>query len=66
MWFKGVDFGEAPPEMLKRCLADLLPTERGLVYGDAIGKVEEFRFKFHVDDPTPIHEKPMPYKREER
>ena len=40
--------------------------ERGLVYGDAIGEVQEFGFRFEVTDPTPIREKPIPYKKEER
>ena len=37
-----------------------------MVYGDAIGEVEEFEFSFEVRDPTPIREKPIPYKKEER
>lgn len=36
------------------------------MFGDAIGEVEEFQFRFTVTDSTPIREKPIPYKREER
>ena len=64
--FKDVTFGEAPEHMWKECYQSLLPLERGLVYGDAIGEVAEFEFRFDVTDPTPIREKPLPYKKEER
>jgi hypothetical protein len=43
-----------------------LKIEAGLVFGDAIGEVEEFKFGFTVTDDTPIREKPIPYKKEER
>lgn len=45
---------------------DLLPLERGLVFGDAIGLVEEFEFKFKVLDDTPIRQRPIGYSQEER
>ena len=45
---------------------DLLPLERGLVFGDAIGLVEGFEFKFKVLDDTPIRQRPIGYRQEER
>jgi hypothetical protein len=35
-------------------LKDLIPIEEGLVFGDAIGLVEDHPFSFKVNDPTPI------------
>ena len=64
--FKNVTFGESPQDLWKGFYQSLLPIERGLVYGDAIGEVTEFLFRFEVTDPHPIREKPMPYKKEER
>ena len=40
--------------------------ERGLVFGDAIGRVEEFHFKFTVLDDSPIRQRPIGYSFEER
>ena len=45
---------------------DLLPLERGLVFGDAIGTVKEFPFRFRVVDDTPIRQRPIGYSHEER
>ena len=45
---------------------DMLPLEKGLVFGDAIGWVEEFKFRFKVVDPTPIKHRPIAYSFEER
>ena len=33
---------------------DLLEVEGGLVFGDAIGRVDRYPFKFEVVDPNPI------------
>lgn len=43
-----------PPELQPPYLRDLVQVEEGLVYGDAIGLVDEFPFKFEVTDNTPI------------
>ena len=40
--------------------------ERGLVFGDAIGRVDEFEFTFEVRDRSIIREKAIPYSRPER
>ncbi len=47
-------------------LRELIPLEKGLVYGDAIGRVDEFPFKFEVSDNTPIRLRPIPYSKAER
>ena len=44
--FKGLDLGVIPPEQRGRYYHDLLPYERGLVYGDAIGRVDKYEFDF--------------------
>lgn len=44
-----------------RYFRDLLPLEKALVFGDAIGEVTEFPFHFTVHDPTPIRERPIAY-----
>ena len=64
--FKNVTFGEMPQEEWKQCFAELLPMERGLVFGDAIGRVDEFEFTFEVRDRSIIREKAIPYSRPER
>lgn len=64
--FSKVDFGEAPQSMWPKLFQDLLKVEGGLVFGDAIGLVEEFRFKFAVKNATPHREKPKPYAKDER
>ena len=66
MKFKDVDTGEASASQRREFLRSLLPLEQGLVYGDSIGEVPDYGFKFTVSDPTPIRDKPMPYKKEER
>lgn len=52
--FSKLDLGVVPLEDRGRYYRDLLPLERGLVFGDAIGWVEEFKFRFTVLDDTPI------------
>jgi hypothetical protein len=64
--FSAVEFPETPPSEWKKLYHDLLPFERGLVFGDAIGEVVEFEFKPEVISTTPIKEKPIPYSRTER
>ncbi len=49
-----MDLGVVPEEERGPYYRDLLPLERGLVFGDAIGLVEEFPFRFQVRDDTPI------------
>jgi hypothetical protein len=55
-----------PKEEQARFLKDLIPIEKGLVYGNAIGEVSEFPFTFEVHDPTPIRHKAIPYAKQER
>lgn len=43
-----------------------MPLEGGLVYGDAIGKADEFPFKFEVTDDTPIKQRAIPYAKPQR
>jgi hypothetical protein len=64
--FKNVSFGELPVELHREAYGDLLRFERGLVYGDAIGEVKEFEFRFEVADDAVIREKAIPYARNER
>jgi hypothetical protein len=52
--FHKVKFGMGDEGEQLQCLRELIPLERGLVYGDAIGRVEEFPFVFDVHDRTPI------------
>lgn len=47
-------------------LHDLIPLEKGLVFGDAIGRVDEFPFTFKVEDATPIRQRAIPYSKVER
>jgi hypothetical protein len=64
--FHKVKFGLVEAEEQLRYLRELIPIEKGLVYGDAIGRVEEFPFAFDVHDCTPIRQRPIPYARGER
>jgi hypothetical protein len=64
--FHKVKFGMVPESEQAGYLHDLVPIEEGLVYGDAIGRVDEFPFKFRVEDPTPIRQRAIPYSRVER
>jgi hypothetical protein len=64
--FHKVKFGLGSEEEKLQWLKELIPLERGLVYGDAIGRVEEFPFTFAVHDRTPIRQRPIPYARGER
>jgi hypothetical protein len=52
--FSKVKFGLIDKSEHYKYLRDLLEFEEGLVFGDAIGHVPEFPFKFTVRDKTPI------------
>lgn len=59
--FKGLDLGVIPSGERGPYYRDMLPLERGLVFGDAIGLVPEFPFRFSVLDATPIKQRPIAY-----
>lgn len=61
-----IKFDQVPVEWWGRLFQDLLFFEDGLVFGNSIGLVEQFPFKFHVEDPSPLREKPIQYARAER
>ena len=64
--FSKLDLGVVPLEDKGRYYQDLLPLERGLVFGDAIGRVDEFKFRFTVLDNSPIRQRPIAYAHDER
>lgn len=64
--FEKLSFDQVPEEHWGQLFQDLLFFEDGLVFGNSIGCVDEFPFKFNVEDETPLREKPIQYAREER
>ena len=64
--FKDINTGGANDQLVRSMFQDMLQIEGALVFGDAIGEVQDFEFSFKVTDPTPIRHKPITYAREER
>lgn len=66
MKFSRIKFGVVPEEHWGVFYRDLLPFENGLVYGDKIGRVDRFAYRFRVADPRPIRHKPFSFPKRER
>ena len=66
MKFSRIKFGVVPEEHWGLFYRDLLPFEHGLVYGNKIGCVDCFAYRFKVADPRPIRHKAFNFPKKER
>ncbi len=64
--FAKLNLGVAPEADQPYFLQELLPLERGLVFGDAIGLADRYPFTFKVNSMDPIRQRPIAYAKEER
>lgn len=64
--FKDLTFPTVPESEWPGYLADLVRLEGGLVWGDAIGHMPKYPFRFVVTDPSPFKQRPIMYPRDER